>query len=483
MADVVGSVQTAPKPDAKESKGSILVVDDEVELLVSCRKILSRLGYEVQVKERGAEALEIVQNSDVDLVLTDLKMPGMTGTDLLAAIKKVRPDQLVVIFTAFATVQTAVEAIRGGAFDYLQKPFSAEQLEVVVARAIEHRKLREENRILKTRITTPGGIGGLIGESPAIQRVFELIRKIARTNASVLIGGESGTGKEGCARAIHQLSDRASKELVSVDCASLPGTLIESELFGYEKGAFTGANTTKKGLLEHADGGSIFLDEIGEMDIAMQVKLLRVLQERQFRRVGGNETITVDVRLIAATNRDLEKEVARGTFREDLFHRLNVIRIDMPPLRERTGDLRLLVNHFVRKFAPPVDSMGNPTREIRITPEVWAILESYHWPGNVRELQNVIHRAVSLCDDGEITSRDLPDAMAKPGFSDARRVEKNLPYKEAKMRWLEPFEREYLIELLKRNKNNVTYAASDAGIDRKSIQRMMKKHGIKVEEL
>ncbi len=479
MAEPVGSVQ---QPRA-EPKGHILVVDDEVELLVSCRKILSRLGYDVRVVERGAEAMEIVQNSDVDLVLTDLKMPGMTGTDLLASIKKVRPDQLVVIFTAYATVQTAVEAIRGGAFDYLPKPFSAEQLEVVVARAVEHRKLREENRILRTRVTTPGGIGGLIGESAAMQRVFELIRKIARTQASILIGGESGTGKEGCARAIHQLSERATKELVSVDCASMPGNLIESELFGYEKGAFTGASSLKKGLLEHADGGTIFLDEIGEMDISMQVKLLRVLQERQFRRVGGNEQISVDVRLVAASNRDLEKEVSKGTFREDLFHRLNVIRIDMPPLRDRHGDLRLLVNHFVRKFAPPQDSLGNPTKEFTITPEVWAILESHHWPGNVRELQNVIHRAVSLCDEGLVRPRDLPDSMARPGYSEVRSVDKNLPYKEAKQRWVEPFEREYLIELLKRNKNNVTYAAQDAGIDRKSIQRMMKKHGIKVDDL
>ncbi len=477
MSSPIGSV------DAKETKGSIVVVDDEVELLVSCRKILSRLGYEVRVVERGAEALEVVKNGDVDLVLSDLKMPGMTGTDLLAEIKKVRPDQLVVIFTAFATVQTAVEAIRGGAFDYLPKPFSAEQLEVVVVRAMEHRRLREENRILKTRITTPGGIGGLIGDSPAVQRVFELIRKVARTNASVLIGGESGTGKEGCARAIHQLSDRATKEFVPVDCAALPGTLIESELFGYEKGAFTGANATRDGLLVAADQGTLFLDEIGEMDVAMQVKLLRVLQERQFRRVGGNQTLSVDVRLVAATNRDLEKEVARGTFREDLFHRLNVIRIDMPPLRERTGDLRLLAQHFVRKFTPPLDANGNESKEVTISSEVWAILESYHWPGNVRELQNVVHRAVSLCEGGVVKSQDLPESMARPGLGEVRRVDKNLPYKEAKARWLEPFEREYLIDLLKRNKKNVTYAADDAGIDRKSIQRMMKKHGIRLEDL
>jgi DNA-binding NtrC family response regulator len=478
----VGAVAPARQP--VESKGSVLVVDDEVELLVSCRKILARLGYQVRVVERGAEAVEIVKNGEVDLVITDLKMPGMTGTDLLAQLKGIRPDQLVVIFTAFATVQTAVEAIRGGAFDYLSKPFSAEQLEVVVARAMEHRRLREENRILKTRVTTPGGIGGLIGESPAMQRVFELIRKIARTGANVLIGGESGTGKEGCARAIHQMSDRATKEFVPVDCAALPGNLIESELFGYEKGAFTGANSQRKGLMETADNGTIFLDEIGEMDMSMQVKLLRVLQERQFRRVGGNEIISVDVRLVAATNRDLEKEVAKGSFREDLFHRLNVIRIDMPGLRERQGDLRLLVNHFVRKFTPPVDPMGNPNGEIQVSAEVWAILESYHWPGNVRELQNVIHRAVSLCEEGLIRPRDLPESMARPGFSaEVKRVDKNLPYKEAKQRWLEPFEREYLIDLLKRNKKNVTYAAEDAGIDRKSIQRMMKKHGIRLEEL
>jgi DNA-binding NtrC family response regulator len=466
-----------------ETKGHVLVVDDEVELLVSCRKILSRLGYEVRVVERGAEALDLVKNGEIDLVLTDLKMPGMSGTDLLSAIKQVRPDQLVVIFTAFATVQTAVEAIRGGAFDYLPKPFSAEQLEVVVARAMEHRRLREENRILRTRVTTPGGIGGLIGESPAIQRVFEMIRKIARTSASVLIGGESGTGKEGCARSIHQLSDRANKEFIPVDCAALPGTLIESELFGYEKGAFTGANQLRQGLLEAADQGTLFLDEIGEMDLSMQVKLLRVLQERQFRRVGGNNMISVDVRLVCASNRDLEKEVAKGTFREDLFHRLNVIRIDMPPLRDRTGDLRLLVGHFVRKFTPPIGAAGNPGRDITVSPEVWALLESYHWPGNVRELQNVVHRAVSLCEDGMIRPRDLPDSMSRPGMGEVRKVDKNLPYKEAKQRWLEPFEREYLIELLKRNKKNVTYAAEDAGIDRKSIQRMMKKHGIRVEEL
>ncbi len=480
----IGDVQAVrPPAEAPAAKGSVLVVDDEVELLVSCRKILTRLGYQVRVVERAAEALELVKQGEIDLVLTDLKMPGITGQDLLQAIKQVRPDQLVVLMTGFSTVPAAVEAIRGGAFDYLEKPFPAEKLEVVVSRAMEHRRLREENRILKTRITTPGGIGGLIGDSAAMQRVFELIRKVARTNASVLIGGESGTGKEGCARAIHQLSDRAQKEFVPVDCAALPGTLIESELFGYEKGAFTGANSTRDGLLVAADGGTLFLDEIGEMEVAMQVKLLRVLQERQFRRVGGNTMISVDVRLVCATNRDLEKEVAKGAFREDLYHRLNVIRVDMPPLRDRTGDLRLLVGHFIRKFTPPTDSLGNPSKEITVSPEVWSILESFSWPGNVRELQNVVHRAVSLCEEGRIRPRDLPESMAKSGFPEVKRVDKNLPYKEAKQRWLEPFEREYLIDLLKRNNKNVTYAATDAGIDRKSIQRMMKKHGLKIEEM
>ncbi len=469
-------------------KKQILVVDDEANLRRVLSAQLSRDGYEVHTAEDGEAGLAFLKEHHIDLVITDLRMPKVDGMELLRAALRDDPSRPVVMLTAYGTVDVAVEALKTGAFDFITKPFDQNEVRVIVKKALRTRDLASADATrdpITTSMAPREGSArfGIIGESPPILDVYAILQRVADTPTTVLITGESGTGKELVARALHENSSRRDKPFIKVNCAAIPKDLMESELFGYEKGAFTGASSLKKGLLEHADGGTIFLDEIGEMDISMQVKLLRVLQERQFRRVGGNEQISVDVRLVAASNRDLEKEVSKGTFREDLFHRLNVIRIDMPPLRDRHGDLRLLVNHFVRKFAPPQDSLGNPTKEFTITPEVWAILESHHWPGNVRELQNVIHRAVSLCDEGLVRPRDLPDSMARPGYSEVRSVDKNLPYKEAKQRWVEPFEREYLIELLKRNKNNVTYAAQDAGIDRKSIQRMMKKHGIKVDDL
>ena len=464
-------------PDSK-NRGKILIIDDEIDLLVSCQKILKRTGHNVEIFERAVDGIEWAKENDLDVLLVDLKMPGITGFEVLDQVKKFKPTVPVIIITAFATVETAVVAIKKGAFDYLAKPFSPGQLEVIVNRAIGYHKLQQENVELKARALDVSSFFGIIGKSKPITDVFHLIQKISKSAASVLILGESGTGKELVARAIHSVSSRSNGEFVTVDCAGLPGNLIESELFGYEKGAFTGATSQRDGLLKLSDGGTVFLDELGELDVLFQTKLLRFLQERQFRPVGANRVVSVDVRVLCATNRDLKKEISQGRFREDLYHRVNVIPVSVPPLRDRLGDVQLLVEYFLGKFT-------EENHNIEVTPEVWALLMSYHWPGNVRELQNVIERAVSLCSNDRIEPGDLPPAVLGSGRGGltSQGVPTELPYKEARSRWLEPFERDYLIDLLRRAGKNVTHAAATAKIDRKSIQRMMKKYRIRLEDL
>jgi putative PEP-CTERM system response regulator len=452
----------------------ILVVDDEPDMVETVARILTRLGHESVTATDGRAALAALEREQPDLVLTDLRMPGMDGLEVLKEVKRVIPQAPVVLFTAHATIETAVEAIKAGAFDYITKPFTADQLQVVIERALTQRRLQEENRRLKEQLQESYRFENIIGRSLPMLQVFEVIKKVARSEANVLIVGESGTGKELVARSIHVNSARVAKPFVPVDCASLPENLLESELFGHEKGAFTGAHMTRPGLFEYANGGTVFLDEVGDLGGNLQAKLLRVLQERQIRRVGGNRLIPVDVRVISATNRDLEEVVKRAEFREDLFYRLNVISIPLPPLRERKGDVPLIAHHYLRKY---VASSGK--RITGIAPETLALLESHRWPGNVRELQNVIERAVVLAEHEGLLPEDLPEHIrVREAGAVAAESRPDLPMKRAKDEWTRTFEKEYLRSLLRRHQGNISQAARAAGVDRKTIHRLLKKHGL-----
>ncbi len=373
------------------TKRSVLVVDDEQIMRDSIKEALLSNGYVVTVAENGAVAKEILQRSDFHVVISDIKMPGLTGVELLKYIKEISPDTLVVLMTAFGTIESAIEAMREGAFDYLTKPFSIDQIEVVLEKAFSYIEVILENRYLKNALEEKFNPQYFVGESEVMKSVFEVIRKVAVSKATVMVMGESGTGKELVARSIHYLSPRKNKPFIKLNCAALSSSLLESELFGHEKGSFTGAYTKKVGRFELADGGTLFLDEISEMDIGLQSKLLRVLQEKEFERVGGNDSIEVDVRIIATTNKDLEKAVREGTFREDLYYRLNVVPVCLPPLRKRAEDIPLLMDFFLQKY-----NKENNKKIIGFDNKVYERLQSYNWSGNVRELENAIERAVVL---------------------------------------------------------------------------------------
>jgi DNA-binding NtrC family response regulator len=388
-----------------KKKSRILVVDDEPSARAGLQKLLQQEGYPVDVAEDGVHALACFSESPADVVVTDLKMPKMDGIDLLRKLRDQDPDLPVIVCTAFGDVDTAVKAMRAGAEDYLTKPVDFDALTLAIERALERRELRVEAENLRRQIRERDGDGlqGLVGASPAMQKVYRVARQVAAARATVLITGESGTGKGELARAIHALGPRRSHPFVAVHCAALAETLLESELFGHEKGSFTGADKRRPGRFEHANGGTLFLDEIGEIPPATQIKLLRVLQERTFERVGGNETISVDVRVVAATNRDLLTDVAAGRFREDLFYRLNVVHIEMPPLRIRGGDILVLANHFLRKYTEE-----NHKRIEGFTDAARTKILAHKWPGNVRALENAIERAVVLCEEAKIDDVDLP---------------------------------------------------------------------------
>ncbi|HLC21754.1 MAG TPA: sigma-54 dependent transcriptional regulator [Candidatus Methylomirabilis sp.] len=452
--------------------GRVLVLDDEVDMLENCARLLSRLGYEVLTEAESAKASLLYERERPDLVLTDLRMQSLDGLGVLRAIRAIDPEATVTLFTAFATIETAVEAMKDGAFDYLPKPFSAEQLRVCIERAMEQRRLREENRRLLAQLTETYRFDNIIGTSLPMLQVFETIKKVAKSEANILIIGETGTGKELIARSLHVNSRRAAGPFIPVDCASLPENLLESELFGHEKGAFTGAQATRPGLFEFANGGTIFLDEVGDISLNLQAKLLRVLQEREVRRVGSNRIIEVDVRVISATNRDLAHSVATGEFREDLYYRLNVISIPLPPLRDRKGDTPLIAHHYLKKYA------ASSGKEVKgIMPEAIRLLEEHAWPGNVRELQNVIERAVVLAEHEMLRPQELPEHIR---IKVEAASPKDLPLKRAKEQWAASFERDYLIQLLKRHDGNISQAAKTAGVDRKTVHRLMKKYGIKL---
>ena len=462
----------------------LLIVDDEPEMVENLTRILRREGYRCLSTTDPKKALDLLESQRPDLLLTDLKMPELDGMDLLRRAHAVDPTLPVIVITAFYTIESAVAAIKEGAFDYLPKNFSMDQLRVSVERALRQRSLQVENRNLRQQLETTFRFESLLGRSPAMTRVFELVKKAARSDANILVQGESGTGKELIARAIHANSPRASRPFVPVDCASLPEQLLESELFGHEKGAFTGAVKTKAGLTETAEGGTLFLDELGEMPLGLQAKLLRALQERQIRRVGGTSLIDIDVRLVSATNRDLRATAAKGEFREDLYYRVNVIAIALPPLRDRAGDVRLLAYAFLERYG---------RRRLRaIDDEAMAALEGYRWPGNVRELQNVIERACALAEADRMRIADLPDyviggasaplgaaSTGAPDLEAARSAAHGLPLKDAKEHWMSVLEASYLRDLLAKHDGNVSAAAKSAEIDRKTFHRLINKYRLK----
>jgi DNA-binding NtrC family response regulator len=462
----------------------VLVVDDEPDMVENCARILRRAGYQCLTATDPNRALALVDAERPDLLLTDLKMPGMDGMEVLRRAHAVDPALPVILITAFASIESAVAAIKDGAFDYLPKNFSIDQLRVAVERGLRQRDLQLENRNLREQLQGVLGFENIIGRSPAMTKIFELVRKAARSDANILVLGESGTGKELIARAIHANSPRAAQAFVPVDCASLPEQLLESELFGHEKGAFTGAVKSKRGLMEVADRGTLFLDEIGELPLPLQAKLLRVLQERQLRHVGGTSLIDIDVRVVSATNRDLREAVAKGQFREELYYRVNVIAIALPPLRERAGDLKLLAQAFLKRYGGE--------RVSGFDDAALQALEGFAWPGNVRELQNVIERACALADGERVMRSDLPDYVlqgtgvrspapmaAAPPLDPALPAAGSLPLKDAKEKWMQVLEASYLRDLLERHGGNVSAAAKAAGIDRKTFHRLINKYEIR----
>jgi two-component system, NtrC family, response regulator HydG len=462
----------------------ILIVDDEPDMVENLTRLLRREGYRCLSTTESRKALDLLEAQRPDLLLTDLKMPEIDGMELLRRAHAIDPALPVIMITAFSTIESAVAAIKAGAFDYLPKNFSADQLRVSVERALRQRRLAVENRNLREQLHTTFRFESLLGRSPAMARVFELVRKAARSDANILVQGESGTGKELIARAVHANSPRAAHPFVPIDCASLPEQLLESELFGHEKGAFTGAIKTKPGLMETASGGTLFLDEIGDMPLGLQAKLLRALQERQIRRVGGTALIDVDVRLVSATNRDLRASAAKGEFRDDLFYRIDVIAIQLPPLSEREGDIQLLSHAFLERYGKG--------RLRGIEQDAVDALQAYRWPGNVRELQNVIERACALAEGDRLKLSDLPDyvvvgvpaAVAGGGeaatdFEAARAAGHGLALKDAKERWMAVLEGAYLRDVLARHDDNVSAAAKAAGIDRKTFHRLINKYGLK----
>ncbi len=455
------------------AKERILVIDDEEDMLENCSRILDRLGYEALLESDGGKGVVRFEQEQPVVTLTDLRMPGMDGLEVLRTIRRLDPEALVILFTAFATVETAVEAVKEGAFDYIPKPFSADQLQLVIERALTQRRLLDENRRLREQLTETYRFENIVGRSRSMAQVFDLIKKVAASEANILILGESGTGKELIARCIHANSPRAARAFVPVDCASLPEHLLESELFGHEKGAFTGAVATRRGLFEEANGGTTFLDEVGDIPLPLQAKLLRVLQERQVRRVGGNRFIDVNVRVISATHQNLAEMVQEGKFREDLYYRLNVIPLPLPPLRERTGDIPILAYYFLRRY------VAQSGKEVKgIAPKTLELLEAYPWPGNVRELQNVIERAVVLAEGEMLSPAELPGNLRLPQKVPTAMVADHLSLKNAKRHWVEAFEREYLTTLLKKHQGNISQAAKTAGVDRKTIHRLLKRYQI-----
>ncbi|MGZ8209784.1 MAG: sigma-54-dependent transcriptional regulator [Burkholderiales bacterium] len=459
----------------------ILIVDDEEIVIRSSTRILAGSGYDLETARDGAEALQKIAAGQYDVVVLDIMMPKVDGVEVLQRLKESHPDIEVIMFTGLAEIDTAVKCMKLGAFDYISKPFEPEELKVSVARALERRRLLEENQTLKTAVSAKYRLDNIVGSSPRMQQVYRLISQCAATNTTVLITGESGTGKELIARAIHHNSLRRDKPFVPVDCNALSENLLESELFGHVKGSFTGAVTNKRGMFDVADGGTLFLDEIGNIGLSTQAKLLRVIQEREYRAVGDTRTQAANFRLVAATNKDLKAMIADGTFRDDLYYRINVFPIESPPLRERREDIPSLAFHFLKEYS---QELGKKVDEI--SEGALNVLLNYPWPGNVRELENTIHRAVLLATDKVIRKAHLVSLLDADG-----RIDLDVPRtgeelkrvkKEAREKSVEHIEKAFVLEALKRNAWNVTRSAEDTGMLRANFQVLMKKHGIRIRE-
>ncbi len=455
----------------------VLVVDDKENILKLFEKILSE-GYTVATASDGARALSLLATDAFDVVVTDIRMPGAGGFEVLAAVKARSPSTEVVMMTGYATVGDAVQAMKLGAYDYLEKPFDPDAAALTVARAAERRRLRDEAASLRRELQGIHAFHNLVGKSGRMRDVYRLLEQAAGLDITVLLGGETGTGKELAARAIHHHSSRRERRFVAVNCGALPPDLVESELFGHARGAFTGAATARSGLFEEAEGGTIFLDEIGELPLPTQVKLNRVLQEKEIRRVGDSAASKVDVRVVAATHRDLRAEVRAGRFREDLFYRLNVFPVRLPPLRERAEDVPLLAAHFLAKHARAM------RRDITgFDPEALRLLASSTWPGNVRELENAVERAVAIASGSVLLPRDLPVELSSPAsVLPPAPVLAALPYREVLEQAQDRVSREYLVALLSEFQGNVTRAAARAGVERESLHRLLKKHGLRSDD-
>lgn len=452
-----------------KKKPHILIVEDEPLMRISISDALRQEGYKITDTGSGSEGLSLIQGGNFDAVITDLKMPEVDGMDVLKSSKHFSPSTQVIMITAYATVHTAIEAMKEGAYDYLTKPFSMEELLIILKRIFTYKEMEEENLYLREQIKSK--YKEIIGKSEKIRALFEEIDIISSTDTTVLLYGESGTGKELIAQAIHYRSARKDGRLIKVHCGALPETLLEAELFGYEKGAFTGAIKQKKGRFELAHKGTLFLDEIGDISPAIQMKLLRVVQERQFERVGGTETIDVDVRIICATGRDLKQEVQKGNFREDLYYRLNVVPITVPPLRERKEDILPLIEHFLKRFSR---EMKRPIKGL--SPKAKELLLRYLYPGNVRELENAIERAMAMGRGEEIQPLDLPEEIRSiegTTATESAGMEEYASLKKA----VEGFERAYISRTLKQASGNKTKAAEILGISRKTLWEKCKQYG------
>jgi DNA-binding NtrC family response regulator len=447
------------------ARAVILVVDDDAAMRDYLREELEHESFRVEVAGSGRAGVERVKQGGIDLVVSDVKMPDLDGLDLLREVREVQPAPYVITITAFGSIDTAIRAVKLGAFDYVTKPFEIEQLVLVIDKALSEQSLRSEVARLREEVARSVRFENIIGRSRAMQEVFALIRRVAASQASVLITGESGTGKELVARALHAHSPRANRPFVAVNCAAIPETLLESDLFGYKRGAFTDAKTDKAGLFVEANGGTIFLDEIGELPLTLQPKLLRALQEREIRPLGGTKSERVDIRLITATNRHLEKRLKEGRFREDLFYRLNVIHIHLPPLRDRAEDVLPLAEHFLTRSA---ERAGKPLRSFKETAK--KLLLAHAWPGNVRELENVVERAVALAEGDIVTPEDLPPALRE------RKSQDRLTSALMQGLTLEELERQYIQRVLEAEGGNKTRAAQRLGLDRKTLYRKLEEY-------
>lgn len=445
----------------------ILIVDDEEGMRRLLGRVLTREGYETVAVGSGAEAVRQVAAERFDLVVTDIKMPEMDGLQLLAELKAFEPSLPIIVMTAYGTIENAVQALRSGAYDYLVKPFENDEIKLTVAKVLEREHLLAENRYLHAELEGRYDFSGIVGGSPAMQQVFDMASSVASSNANVLITGESGTGKELLARSIHYSSPRKEKPFIVLNCAALSEGVLESELFGHEKGAFTGALETRKGRFERADQGTLFIDEVAEMSMAAQVKLLRVIQEHEFERVGGNRTISVDVRIVAATNKRLEEQVKEGKFREDLYYRLNVVNIPIPPLRARREDIEPLSRFFLQKY---ITETGRKVTDM--SPRALSCLLAHDWPGNVRELQNAMERAVVLARSEVLTPRDFPQGMQGDDQICLQIPEKGGSLTEI----LEDLERQLIIQTLQREDHSQTRAADALGIKRTTLRYKMEKY-------